>query len=129
MPPGPEYYLGSQVLGIRPGAPGYEVVEIRPQSAALSRARGRILTPRGAVEVEWDSRVSFSMRVVRTEEGETHLWVPRLGKRFPILNLNGETVWRNEKFHPNSFVQEIASTEEWTVLVLRGAGPYEVRVE
>jgi hypothetical protein len=126
---GPEYYLGSHILGVRPGAPGYQIFEIQPQPAGLSRAQGRVLTPRGAVQVEWDSTVSFAMRVEREEEGETHLWVPRLGRRFPTLKLNGETVWRNDKFYPNPFVQEIVSAEEHVVLVTQGTGPYEVLVD
>ena len=47
----------------------------------------------------------------------------------PQIEINGETVWRNEKAHPNSHVQELISQEERVVMVLRRAGQYEVLVE
>ena len=127
--PGPEYYLGAHILGVRPGAPSYRILEIWPQPAGLLQGRGRVPTPRGAVQVEWDATVSFALRVECEEEGETHLGVPRLGKRFPTLSLNGTTVWRNEKFYPNPFVQEIVHAEDRIVLVVQGTGPYEVLVD
>ena len=130
--PGPEFFLGSQLLGVQPGAPGYRVLKIRPQLGGLLRASGRMLTGRGAVAVEWErdkGRDDFVLRVELAEEGETHLAVPRLGKRFPTLSLNDETVWRNEKVYPNSFVQEVISEDEWIVLVLQRSGSYEVVVE
>jgi len=127
--PGPEYYLGSHILGVRPGAPGYRIVEIWPQPAGLLQGRGCLPTRRGAVQVEWDAAVSFALRVECEEEGETHLGVPRLGKRFPTLSLNGTTVWRNEKFYPNPFVQEIVHVGDRIVLVVQGTGPHEVLVD
>ena len=130
--PGPEFFLGAQVLGVQPGALGYRVLEIRPQPGGLQRAAGRMLTGRGAVAIEWErheGRDDFLLRVELAEEGKTHLAVPRLGKRFPTLTLNGETVWRNEKVYPNSFVQEVISEEEQIVLVLQRGGSYEAVVE
>ena len=127
--PGPDYFLGSQVLGISPGAPGFGVLHIRPQPAGLERAGGRIPTPRGPVQIQWQAEEDrFAFRVDLAEPGETHLFAPRLGQRFPTVGLNGETVWRNEKVHPNPFVQEVISAEDHVVLVVRGKGSYEVVV-
>lgn len=128
--PGPEYYLGSQVLGIRPGSPGYEVLEIRPPSLSLGRVSGRMLTRRGAVEVEWQQRGEhFWLTLILEQEGHTRLWLPRLGQRFPMISLNGETLWRNEKMYPNPLVQQISAEEEQLVLSFAAAGRYEVAVE
>ena len=128
--PGPDYYLGSQVLGIRPGSPGYEVLEVHPPALALGQVRGKILTRRGAVEVEWQQREGhFWLALTLEREGDTRLWLPRLGQRFPMLSLNGETLWRNEKMYPNPLVQQISAEEEHLVLCFAAAGRYEVEVE
>jgi hypothetical protein len=128
--PGPEYYLGSQVLGIRPGAPGYQVLEIRPPALMLGRVRGRVFTGRGAVEVEWQqSEGRFWLALTLEREGDTRLWLPRLGQRFPMVTLNGETLWRNEKMYPNPLAQQISAEAEHLVLSFAAAGRYELEVE
>ena len=126
--PGPESLLAAHVLGVAPTAEG--ILEIRPQLSGLERAEGVVPTPHGDVEVAWGAYGGgFSARLTVPHDGETHLSVPRCDKRFPQIEINGETVWRNEKAHPNFHVQELISQEERVVMVLRRAGQYEVSVE
>ncbi len=126
--PGPESLLAAHVLGVMPKAEG--VLEIRPQLSGLERAEGIVPTPHGDVEIAWGAYGGgFSARLAVPHDGETHLSVPRCDKRFPQIEINGETVWRNEKAHPNFHVQELISEEERVVMVLRRAGRYEVSVE
>ena len=132
LAPGPEYFLGSKILGILPGKPGYEVVEVRPHPAGLLSAAGTIPTRRGKVGVQWHRMAEptrFALSVELSKDGATHICVPRLGLRFPTLSLNGETVWRNEKIYSNPFVQEISSEEDYITLKVHNAGHYEVAVE
>ena len=125
--PGPESLLAAHVVGVAPRAEG--VLEIRPQLSGLERAEGVVPTPHGDVEVAWGAYGGgFSARLSVPHDGETHLSVPRCDKRFPQIEINGETVWRNEKAHPNFHVQELISEEERVVMVLRRAGQYEVSV-
>ena len=125
--PGPESLLAAHVLGVVPKAEG--ILEIRPQLSGLERAEGVVPTPHGDVEVAWGAYGGgFSARLSVPHDGETHLSVPRCDKRFPQIEINGETVWRNEKAHPNFHVQELISEEEQVVMVLRRAGQYEVSV-
>ena len=125
--PGPESLLAAYVLGVVPKAEG--VLEIRPQLSGLERAEGVVPTPHGDVEIAWGAYSGgFSARLSLPHDGETHLSVPRCDKRFPQIEINGETVWRNEKAHPNFYVQELISEEERVVMVLRRAGQYEVSV-
>lgn len=125
--PGPESLLAAYVLGVTPTAEG--VLEIRPQLSGVERAEGVVPTPHGDVEVAWGAYGGgFSARLIVPHDGETHLSVPRCDKRFPQIEINGETVWRNEKAHPNFHVQELISQEERVVMVLRRAGEYEVSV-
>lgn len=56
------YELPSVVLGVRPAAPGYEKIEIRPVPGAFSWAKGDVITPKGIVSVNW-----------RSEDGEMHI--------------------------------------------------------
>ena len=125
--PGPESLLAAHVLGVV--LKTEEVLEIRPQLSGLERAEGVVPTPHGDVEVAWGAYGGgFSARLTVPHDGETHLSVPRCDKRFPQIEINGETVWRNEKAHPNFHVQELISQEERVVMVLRRAGQYEVSV-
>ena len=125
--PGPESLLAAHVLGVVPKAEG--VLEIRPQLSGLERAEGVVPTQHGDVEIAWGAYGGgFSARLSVPHDGETHLSVPRCDKRFPQIEINGETVWRNEKAHPNFHVQELISEEERVVMVLRRAGQYEVSV-
>ncbi len=126
--PGPESLLAAHVLGVVPTAEG--ILEIRPQLSGLERAEGIVPTPHGDVEIAWGAYGGgFSARLSVPHDGETHLSVPRRDKRFPQIEINGETVWRNEKAHPNFHVQELISQQQRVVLVLRRAGQYEVSVE
>ncbi len=126
--PGPESLLAAHVLGVVPKAEG--ILEIRPQLSGLERAEGVVPTPHGQVEIAWGAYGGgFSARLSVPHDGETHLSVPRRDKRFPQIEINGETVWRNEKAHPNFHVQELISQEERVVMVLRRAGQYEILVE
>ena len=57
------YELPSAILGVRPAAPGYTEVEIRPQMGIVSKAHGDVVTPRGVVHVEWDNDADGSCRL------------------------------------------------------------------
>ncbi len=48
----PLYHTRASILGIRPIAPGFERVEVRPQPGPLSEAAGTVPHPRGDVRVE-----------------------------------------------------------------------------
>lgn len=47
------YELPSVILGVRPSAPGYEKMEVKPVPGYLKSARGQVITPKGMVNVEW----------------------------------------------------------------------------
>lgn len=47
------YELPSVVLGVKPAAPGYGKVRIRPVPGYLKWAQGYVITPRGTVKVSW----------------------------------------------------------------------------
>lgn len=52
----PVYHLFASVLGVRPSAPGFQQVLVQPQLGSLSFAEGRMVHPRGEVEVRCERR-------------------------------------------------------------------------
>ncbi|MGN1095761.1 MAG: family 78 glycoside hydrolase catalytic domain [Eubacteriales bacterium] len=49
----PAIYLVSEVLGIKPMAPGYTEFSIEPKISSLEYAKGSVPTPYGKIYVEW----------------------------------------------------------------------------
>ena len=47
------YELPAVILGVRPTAPGFAGVSLKPQMGVLTEAGGDVITPRGTVHVEW----------------------------------------------------------------------------
>ena len=85
------------VLGIRPLAPQYEKVLIKPLDfgAKLTWARGRIATDRGAIAVEWkrgadgyELRVDLPVNITATAAVE----IPAGPADEPVLRLDGVPV-------------------------------------
>ncbi len=69
----PLWHYFATVLGIRPAAPGFRRVSIRPQMGPLRRARGRLPHPAGTIEVELqaeDGRVTGEVTLPDGVEGE-----------------------------------------------------------
>ena len=48
----PNYGLLATVLGVRPAAPGFQLVRIAPRLGPLRRADGRVPHPDGVIEVD-----------------------------------------------------------------------------
>ena len=48
------YELPSVILGVRPAAPGYETIAVRPVPGMLRSASGTVHTPRGDLRVAWE---------------------------------------------------------------------------
>lgn len=47
------YELPCTILGVRPAAPGFSKMEVRPHPGKLTWASGDVVTPAGTVHVEW----------------------------------------------------------------------------
>lgn len=48
------YELPSVILGVRPTAPGFKEIEIKPNPGYLTWAKGDIVTPKGIVSISWE---------------------------------------------------------------------------
>jgi hypothetical protein len=47
------YELPSVILGVRPAAPGYEKIAVKPVPGYLDHAEGTVCTPHGDIHVAW----------------------------------------------------------------------------
>jgi hypothetical protein len=128
--PGPDYLLASYLLGVRVPDHAVADLEIHPMPSGLTRATGSLMTAGGPVRVQWRVAANgdFSLGVQATGEGQLRLTLPRQDRRFPTVSLNGATVWRNDKVHPNAFVRQIADEPDRVVLVVPRAGEYQAEV-
>ncbi|MFW6146153.1 MAG: alpha-L-rhamnosidase C-terminal domain-containing protein [Planctomycetota bacterium] len=50
----PAHLLGAYILGVRPAAPGFAAVTLRPHPGDLAWAEGTVPTPYGSIDVRWD---------------------------------------------------------------------------
>lgn len=66
------YELPSVILGVRPDAPGYRKILVRPERGYLDWARGEAVTPWGKVSVEW-KRGEEGKKEIRVRAGEAVL--------------------------------------------------------
>ena len=57
----PANLLSRFVLGARPLTPGWSRATIRPHPGTLTRAEGRIPTPRGPVAIRWERGATFKL--------------------------------------------------------------------
>lgn len=62
----PGYILLAEILGVKPGAPGFSRIAVRPRIDLLARAKGFVPLAAGGVGVEWE-RTSASEARLRVE--------------------------------------------------------------
>jgi alpha-L-rhamnosidase len=60
---GPTYFLQAEILGVKPGSPGWESITIHPHPAGLTRAQGTVPTPHGTISAEWTLDKDFALDV------------------------------------------------------------------
>ena len=138
------------LLGLRSTAPGWSIRELSPPLEHLQRAQARI--PLGAdafLDVGWapdrdDEDLAEVEEGVETEaiaieatrltlqidlEGETHVRLERGGRKRPMITVNDEVVWRNEKLYPNPIVHMILAEQDHVVVLLERPGKFSIRLE
>ncbi len=63
------YEIPAVVLGIRPGAPGYQSIEMQPHLISGSSASGDVITPKGMLHVECSNEENHVSYTVTDENG------------------------------------------------------------
>ena len=128
--PGPDALIGYYYLGIRSIAARERVIEVRPSVQSLERVQAELTIRDNIISVNWSLNGAgyLLLEVEQSQKSELRLAIPRLGKRFPTITINGEMVWRNEKVYNNFQVREVVSELEHVVFVVYKAGTYKVEL-
>ena len=86
----PTFFLSTWVLGVRPGGPGFAPCVVEPHPGTLAWCRGRVPTPLGDVEVQWESPTGqpFVLRATAPAELQLDIRLPRKG----TATVNGRDV-------------------------------------
>ncbi|MGJ8640864.1 MAG: alpha-L-rhamnosidase C-terminal domain-containing protein [Opitutaceae bacterium] len=82
----PRFVIGAQAL-----TPGWETIQIRPHLSGLTYAKGKVPTPRGAIQVEWKLDPEFSMMIRLPQSMKTEISIPQVGTAKQVY-LNGQPV-------------------------------------
>lgn len=75
---GPAAWLVENVLGVRPAAPGYDAVDIKPSLLGLGFARGTVPTPHGEIRIDINSRNGITLDLPKGVE-LAHVSLPSEG--------------------------------------------------
>jgi hypothetical protein len=87
----PANLLPRYILGVEPLTPGWKMVRIRPNIAGLSFAKGRVPTPRGAIELSWTYSNSFVLSIFLPETMKARVELPMIGMSLAVF-CNGSRV-------------------------------------
>lgn len=129
--PGPDYFLSTRIVGLRPAAIGVDGVEIEPAPAGIDHMSAELPTRYGNTHVEWwrpETQQTCRLEVRTEQVAMLRMCMPRLGIRFPEISVNDQTVWRNDKVVPNPWVHEIDAERDRIVLTVSGTGPFAAQV-
>lgn len=74
---GPTWQLSSYVLGVQPDKAGYTTWRVKPQTASLEWAKGRVPTPKGGIDVDWAKNAKgLTLEVTAPSGTSGEVWVP-----------------------------------------------------
>jgi alpha-L-rhamnosidase len=51
----PAHIALSEILGIKPGSPGFATARVKPLTHLIRSASGTVTTPRGSIHVSWEN--------------------------------------------------------------------------
>jgi alpha-L-rhamnosidase len=99
----PTFDLSTEVLGIRPLAPGFTLFAVEPHPAGLDWARGVFPSPAGDITVAWErGEGSFRLEVEVPSGCRARILIPPPASgRWARLEANGTPVWKDGVPRPN----------------------------
>lgn len=90
----PNFFLITEITGIRPAEPGYSVVYFNPLLTAVEWCRAQISTPHGTIQVDWGFRESGELEILIDSNYELEV-VPLLNPEIisdAIMHVSDEVV-------------------------------------
>jgi hypothetical protein len=128
----PTQDLSAEFLGVKPVAPGWSEIEIKPRLIDLAWAKGRVPTPKGEVNVEWQvgakspkrgwraAKPSFEMTIEVPDDCTARVFVPRFGKG--VVKVHGP------KRKPAPEVAWLGNDDDYAKFEITQGGKYEFEV-
>ena len=110
-----------------PETPGWRRTRVAPDPSELTWAKGSVPLRYGDLGVAWqreEDDQSFEMNVEIPEGSAVEIGIPRLRMKLPTVELNGQTLWRNEKLRPVDLVREATSDRAYIRFLLDRPGAY-----
>lgn len=94
----PAYQMSSKILGVVPTSPGFATFDIRPTLCGLEFARGRVPTPHGPIDVDWQNkRGLLAISVGVPNDTKATLAIPLEGNANPKITSNGKVIWDGQQ--------------------------------
>ena len=90
----PAMVLPARVLGVMPLRPGFEVFEVRPRTGDLDWARGKVPSPRGTIEIEWETGAGRPLLSICVPDGTSARvsWPSKGAKDRRIAKVDGKRI-------------------------------------
>lgn len=60
----PNYFLITEILGVRPQSPGYNAIYFNPLLSAVEWCRGQLPTPRGTIQIYWGFKDTGELEII-----------------------------------------------------------------
>ena len=88
------------LAGIRPAAPGYQRIEIKPNIVGdLNFVRARVQTVRGPVAVDWQrDNSSLTMQVSLPVNSQARVFMPTMGFDRAAISEGGTCIWKRGSY-------------------------------
>ncbi len=80
----PLYHYYASILGVRPSSLGFATAEIRPQLGDMKSANGRLVHPRGFIEVNYQVEGDFLKSTITLPDGISGTFLHN-GQELPLL--------------------------------------------
>ena len=130
---GPTYLLPMMILGIKPTAPGFKEIEIKPHCADLDWAEGCVPTPTGIIEVSWAINRkdnTFTMSIDIPKDSIATVIIPFHSFEQPQVALKSKIIWTNGSPVTSSDLSADAYKKEGHLhFTLSHAGTYTIRIK
>jgi hypothetical protein len=125
---GPTVFLSSEVLGVKPTAPGFRRFEVRPRIGDLEWAKGIVPTVRGDIPVSWKrDEETFHLKVTVPKGCKAEIAIPKADFGHPRILLGGKAVWENGRALPHGMIRRAWEDEEFVWFGIGWARKYWFR--
>eukprot|EP01121_Diplochlamys_sp_Union-15-3_P007992 TRINITY_DN2085_c0_g1_i1.p1 TRINITY_DN2085_c0_g1~~TRINITY_DN2085_c0_g1_i1.p1 ORF type:complete len:839 (-),score=151.85 TRINITY_DN2085_c0_g1_i1:54-2570(-) len=126
---GVTYWLSTNLLGIKPTAPGFSRFDAKPQLGSMNFIEGSVPTPRGEISLRVDM-IKGRIDLKVPKDSIARVGVPSKNyklRRIVSININDIAVWPNNEH--NTFKIDFESDESFILISEIPSGIYHIHCE